>query len=131
MSEGASMALYSEKERTARSRPVRLPGPGPALHEVVVLVTLAAKRERVLEVKMHRIAAELRIVTGFPAIKVQTGGSGSAVFASRSWIGPDVVVSMLRARLEQETPNGAIFAFEPGVPSDTVIALEASRVARM
>ena len=125
------MGLYSEKERAAHSRPVRLPGPEPAHHDVVVLVTLEAKRERVLEVKMHRIAAELAVVTGFRPIKIQAGGSGSAVFASRSWIGPDVVVRLLRARLEQETPNGSMFAFEPGVSSDTVIAVEAGRFARM
>jgi hypothetical protein len=127
------MALYSEKERTAPlSRQVRFARPGPSLHEIVVLVTLKAKRERVLEVKMRRIAAELEAVTGHRPTPVQVGGGGSAVFGTRSWIAPDILVRLLRARLEQASPNSAMFHFsEFGEASDSIIAMEATGVARM
>ena len=126
------MALYSEKKRTgSRSDHSRFPQVEPALHEILVLVALTAKRDRVLEVKKHRVAAELEAVTGFPPMAVPMGGGGAAVFATRSWVGPDVLVSLLRARLEQESPNGSMFHFAEGEASDALLALEASRVARL
>jgi hypothetical protein len=128
------MGLYSEKARLDPDRGSqayagrRVPSP----HEIVILVALKAKRERVLEVKLHRIAAELEAVTGFRSRIVQKAGGGSAVFGTSSWISPDDLVRLLRARLEQECPNGGMFHFsETGEASDSVIAVEAIRVAMM
>jgi hypothetical protein len=127
------MALYSEKEMAApRGDQVRFARLGPSLHEVVVLVALKARRQRVLEVKLRRIAAELEALTRLPPTTVQIGGAGSAVFGTRSWLAPDILVRLLRARLEQECPNGGMFHFsDQGEASDTIIALEATRVAQM
>jgi hypothetical protein len=127
------MLLYSEKERiTAGGREAGRPVPASPQHEVVVMVSLKAKRPRVLEVKLHRIVAELETVTGFRASTVQTDGRGSAVFRTTSWVAPDLLVRMLRARLEQESPNGGMFHFSAsGEPSDSVLAVTASQVASM
>jgi len=127
------MALFSEKERTALlSDQVSFARLGPPLHEVVVLVTLKAKRQRVLEVKLRRVAAELESVTGLPPTTVEVIGGGSAVFGARSWVSPDVLARLLRARLKQEYPNGGMFHFSAqGEGSDSVVAVEANRAARM
>ena len=128
------MGLYSEKERPDpdRSRQAYAGRRAPSPHEIVVLVALKAKRERVLEVKLHRIAAELEAVTGFHSRVVQKAGGGTAVFETNSWISPDDLVRLLRARLEQECPNGSRFHFsETGEASDSVIAVEATRVAML
>jgi hypothetical protein len=99
---------------------------------VLVLVTLKAKRQRVLEVKLRRIAAELEAVTGSPPTTIQAIGGGSAAFATQSWVAPNILVGLLQARLEQECPNGGMFHFSAqGDGSDSMVAVEASRVARM
>ena len=84
------MALFSEKERIdPRSDQVRFARLGPPRHDVLVLVTLKAKRQRVLEVKLRRIAAELEAVTGSPPTTIQAIGGGSAAFATQSWVAPN------------------------------------------
>ena len=128
------MRLYSEKEKPTRD--VGGPATGgrraPSLRELIILVALKAKRGRVLEVKLHRIAAELEAITGFPPRNVQKTCGGSAVLGTDSWISPDDLVRLLRARLEQECPNGAMFHFsEAEEETDSVIAMEAIRVATM
>ena len=127
------MALYSEKQRTSPYGPqAGISPPVATLHDIVVMVTLDAKRARVLEVKLRRLAAELEAVTGFTPTTVYGGGGGSAVFGTRSWLPADALVGLLRARLEQESPNGALFHFaDTGEASDSVIAVEAVRVAKM
>jgi hypothetical protein len=128
------MGLYSEKERPDLDRDGQAYAgrQAPSPHEIVILVALKAKRERVLEVKLHRIAAELEAVTGFHSRIVQKAGAGAAVFGTNSWISPDDLVRLLRARLEQECPNGAMFHFsETGEASDSIIAVEAIRLAMM
>ena len=127
------MALYSEKESTMpRGSEARLTRPASTVHEVVVMVGLQAKRERVLEVKLRRIAAELQAVTGLRPTPVSVGGGGTAVFGTRSWVSPEILVRLLRARLEQESPNAGMFHFsDAGKASDSIVAVEATRVAVM
>jgi hypothetical protein len=128
------MRLYSEKERPDPdgSGPAAGGRRAPSLREMVILVALKAKRVRVVEVKLHRIAAELEAITGFPPRIVQKTCGGSAVFGTDSWISPHDLVRLLRARLEQECPNGGMFHFsEAREESDSVIAMEAIHVALM
>jgi hypothetical protein len=129
------MGLYSEKERPNPDRSGRTPAGlrAPSRNEIIIVVALRGQRERVLEVKLNRIASELEAVTGFHPRVVQKTCSGSAVFGTASWIAPDDLVRLLRARLEQECPNGGMFHFseEAGEAWDSVIAVRATSVARM
>ncbi len=96
------------------------------------MVALKAQRPRVLEVKLHRVAAEIQAVAGFRPSTVHSDGRGSAVFRTLSWIGPDLLVRMLRARLEQLSPNSGIFHFAAdGESSDSVSTVTAAQVATM
>jgi hypothetical protein len=131
--EGGSMALYSEKESTVpqglEPKPVR---PVRPVHDVVVMVGLQAKRARVVEVKLRRVAAELEAVTGLRPTPVSVGGGGTAVFGTRSWVSPEILVRLLRARLEQESPNAGMFHFsDAGEAADSIVAVAAARVAGM
>ena len=96
----------------------------------MVFVSLRAKRKRVLEVKLHRVAVELEALTGLRPTTVQ--GGESAVLCTGSWIAPEILVRLLRARLEQERPNGGMFHFSQGGDAfDSITAVEATRVASL
>jgi hypothetical protein len=125
------MSLYYGRLDEAHGAPSHVVERPRVLFDVLVVVTLEAKRERVLEVKMRRIAGEIEAVTGSrPRLVKVSGGGRTAIFRASSWAAPDILMRLLRARLEQETLNGGMFHFSnSGEPCDSVMALEATGIA--